>query len=76
MTERERLFQRARTLKGDIEQVFTDTAAWNDLARKPGEAPIDPDPDGTLACLLAYVNGILSGEVYVAPEQRTNRDAR
>jgi hypothetical protein len=75
MTERERLFARARRTKAEIEQIFTDCALWNEhsTARKNGAAPIDPDPDGSLTIALAYVNGILSGDVYVAPETRRGR---
>ncbi len=58
MTERERLFAEARRLKGQIEQRFAEAEAVH----------LDADPDGALTVALAYVNGLLNGDVYVAPE--------
>jgi hypothetical protein len=42
------LTQRARDLRAEIEQMFTDAASWNDNARPPGVAPLNPDPDGQM----------------------------
>lgn len=66
---REDFFTRARASKAEMEQIFIDCAYWNEHVRKPHETPIDPDPDGALVTALAYVDGILSGDVYIAPEK-------
>ena len=66
---REDIFARARSIKTTIASIRADVASWNKNGRKPSEEPIDPDPDGTLATLDAYCDGILNGEVYVAPER-------
>ncbi len=41
--------------RAEIEQYFRDVAHWNDHVRKPDEESIDPDPDGTMVCLVAYL---------------------
>ncbi len=46
------LIARVIELRSDVAQIFTDHAYWNDNVRKPGEAAIDPDPDGLLRLLL------------------------
>ena len=33
----------------DFERLFWDAHVWNTEARQPGEAPINPDPDGVVA---------------------------
>lgn len=58
----------------DIRQIFTDCASWNENVRKPHEAPIDPDPDGALACALAHCDGLLNGDVYLAPELKAGHE--
>lgn len=63
------LIARAKHMKREIELDLNTVAHWNEHVRKPDEEPIDPDPDGTYAMCLAYVNGILNGEVYLAPEK-------
>jgi hypothetical protein len=44
----QRIIANARTLRANVEQILTDCAWWNENARRPTEAPIDPDPDGEL----------------------------
>jgi hypothetical protein len=67
--KREDFLVRARHIKADCEQILTDCASWNENGRKPGEEPIEPDPDGSLRSAIAYCDGILNGEVYVALEK-------
>ena len=64
---RKSFFVRARKLKAEIEQQFLDADHWN--RSHPEEEPIDIDPDGALRSCLAYCDGILNGEVYIAPER-------
>lgn len=61
-TGRQRLTERAMKLRADIEQIFIDCASWNDNARKPGEALIDPDPDGKLRRMADGLDRMLSAE--------------
>ena len=63
------LIARARRMKLEIELDLNTIAHWNAHVRRPDEDPIDPDPDGSYAMCLAYCNGILNGEVYLAPEK-------
>lgn len=51
--QRAKLIHRAAVQRANIEQMFTDVAAWNEM--HPNETPIDPDPEGTMVCLLAYL---------------------
>lgn len=46
--ERRSLVERTRKLRQEIEQIFIDTAYWNENVRPEGVEPIDPDPDGQL----------------------------
>ncbi len=62
----------AKRQKANVESLFRDCASWNDA--HPHEEPIDADPDGTMACLLAYLDGILNGAVYLAPEREVGDD--
>lgn len=59
---RARLVERARVLRGEIEQTFTDCAYWNDNVRKADEAPIDPDPDGRLRRMADGLDRMLEDE--------------
>lgn len=70
-TQRDRnaFFARARSLKAQCQQILNDCAHWNEHVRQPGEDPIDGDPDGSLLSCIAYCDGILSGDVYVAPAE-------
>lgn len=68
---RESFFVRARRIKAEVEQIFRDAAYWNQYVRAPDQEPIDPDPDGALLSLIAYCDGILNGDVYIAPERPT-----
>ena len=60
--KRARLIRRARALRAEIEQVFTDCASWNDNHRKPGEPPIDADPDGSLRRMADALDRLLAME--------------
>jgi hypothetical protein len=40
--------ERAEEILAEINQIFLDADHWNCCVRKPGEANIDPDPDGAL----------------------------
>ena len=42
------LTERAKLIRDEIEQIFTDATCWNENHRTPEEVPIDPDPDGEL----------------------------
>ncbi len=64
---RESFFVRAQQNKAEIEELFATMEHWN--RTHPEEEPIDVDPDGALRSALAYYNGILNGDVYIAPER-------
>ena len=69
-TQRAGIIARARRLRVEIEQNFTDGASWNENARKPGEAPIDPDPHGEMRRLANALDEMLAndtGEGPIAP---------
>lgn len=70
-SERQRLLlvARARKLRADIEQIFTDAASWNDnsRARKNGAAPINPDPDGSLRRMAEGLDKTLAAEASRRP---------
>ena len=62
----ENLEQRLR-----IEKVFMDAEEWNTKIRQPGEAKINPDPDGQLAeawLLLQDANIVWSERFRIAME--------
>jgi hypothetical protein len=61
--ERARLLARASKNLAEVNQIFIDVASWNENARKPHEAPIDPDPDGMLAELRRYYTELLRNAV-------------
>lgn len=69
LMDRESFFRRAKRIKADIEQMFLDCDHWNRHVRVKSEDPIDPDPDGALQSALAYLDGVLNGEVYIAPDR-------
>lgn len=58
MSDRERIINKAKKLRSEIRQIFTDCESWNEFAtaRKKGEPPIDPDPYGDLRRLLAALD--------------------
>jgi hypothetical protein len=62
------IIAQAKRMKREIELDLNTIAHWNEHVRKPDEDPIDPDPDGVYASCLAYCNGILNGDVYLAPD--------
>ena len=61
------LINKARRLRAEIEQIFSDTGYWNANVRKPHEAPIDPDPDGTMRKLADRLDRMLSSDKGVGP---------
>ena len=61
--ERARIIRNAMKLRVEIEQTFTDIASWNDNARKPGEPPIDADPNGDLRLLADGIDGMMKHEI-------------
>lgn len=80
MTERERILAEAKRIKREIEIDLNTIAYWNAHVRRPDEAPIEPDPNGTMRSCLAYCDGILNGDVHLRPEDgtpaRRDRDPR
>lgn len=62
--ERQLIIDRARRLRHDIEQIFTDCASWNDnsVSRRNGAASIDPDPDGQLRRMADGLDRMLAAE--------------
>lgn len=65
--DRARIIAHARRLRSDIEQIFTDCEHWNTLVRAPNEAPLDPDPDGTLRHLANGLDRQLAEDVGSGP---------
>ena len=57
-----RIIARAKRLKAEIEQIFTDAAWWNDNGRHPHEDQIDPDPDGLLRRLVDGIDRMLADD--------------
>lgn len=57
--ERMRLLEKAAGLRARIEATFEYVAYWNTHVRRPHEAPVDPDPTGELADMLAQVTATL-----------------
>lgn len=55
-TERASLIARVVELRAEVAQIFTDFYYWNANVRQPGEAAIDPDPDGLLRLLLGKLD--------------------
>jgi hypothetical protein len=60
--ERARIIGRARRLRAEIEQIFTDVASWNDNARHPDDALVDPDPFGELRRLATAIDDMLAND--------------
>lgn len=60
--QRSRILQRLQITRGEIEQIFTDIASWNDNARQGDEQPIDPDPDGQLRKMADWIDRVLEDE--------------
>jgi hypothetical protein len=61
-----------RKLRDEVRQMFVDAASWNENARKPDEAPIDPDPYGDLKRLLDELNRALEHDKGHGPIERIN----
>ena len=61
---RQRMIERAQVLRGEIEQIFTDCAAWNDNVRQGGESLMDPDPDGSLRRMADGLDRMLEDEAH------------
>ena len=57
--ERALIIERAKVIKAEIEQQFTDAAHWN--RTHAGELLVNPDPDGQLKKLLAAITEIVTG---------------
>jgi hypothetical protein len=60
--DRARIISKARKMLHEIELDFNTTARWNQNVRKPHEAPIDPDPDGTMTRLRDRLKQMLDLE--------------
>lgn len=63
-------------IRTNIEQMYIDAISWNENVRKPGEAMIDPDPDGVMAAqwLNLYERQALTeSEIYKQFETQLNR---
>lgn len=60
--ERRRIINNARKLRANIEQIFIDCASWNDNARKPDDAPIDPDPFGEMRRMADQLDDFLAND--------------
>lgn len=68
-TKSPELIERAKIIREEIRQIFTDAASWNENYRTPEERPIDPDPDGEMRRALEYVNKYLDGvTLFKAPD--------
>lgn len=61
------ILARARASRAEIEQIFTDCAAWNEDVRPPGAAPLDPDPDGELRALANRLDALLATDAPASP---------
>lgn len=61
--QRTRLIQRAVQMRHEIEIDLNTVAHWNEYVRKPHEAPIDPDPDGSYARMAAYLDSLIAANV-------------
>lgn len=46
--KRKEIIAKARRIRAEVEQIFDDSAHWNECVRKPDEERIDPDPDGKM----------------------------
>ena len=55
----------ARTINhmAEVRQYFADIDHWNTSVRKPHEALIDPDPDGTLRAWLEKHEALVKANV-------------
>lgn len=53
----------ALRLRAEALQIIADCAHWNEYCRKPDERPIDPDPWGQLAQVIAVVENGLRKEL-------------
>ena len=64
MKTRAQMLDHARSLRAEIDQIFTDAAVWNDFsdARRVGYAPINPDPDGQLRRIADGIDRILAND--------------
>lgn len=68
-SERDKIINRAKKIRADILQSFTDAESWNENsdARKNGADPIDPDPYGELRRLLASIDEMLANDKGFGP---------
>lgn len=67
---RAQIVANARVLRAEIEQIFIDLSHWNDSVRKPGEEPVDPDPDGKLRRIADVIDRMLANEDRLETEGR------
>jgi hypothetical protein len=74
---RKKLIQRARALRDEISQMFTDVDHWNRCVRAVDEEEINPDPNGELTKLRASLNRMLAHENQrtATPKARSSRTA-
>lgn len=65
--KRDRILNRFRAVRQEVEQIFTDAAAWNEYVREPDEPEIDPDPFGDLRRLGAALDELLANDPGIGP---------
>ena len=59
---REAIIQRARDMRVNIEQIFSDAEHWNRLHVPWKGLPINPDPDGKLRRIADGIDKMLANE--------------
>jgi hypothetical protein len=65
--QRRALLARARRIRADVQAIFDDAAYWNEHVRPPGEAPIDPDPEGDMRLILDGIDRMLTNDKGFGP---------
>ena len=60
---RTRRIERAVKMRHDIDVELNTIAYWNEHVRKPDEAVIDPDPDGSYSRMAAYLDSLIKVNV-------------
>lgn len=65
MKTRLQIVNEAKRIRAECVQIFNDAEYWNNTVRKPGMAPIDPDPDGQLARTIRGIDAMLENEIRI-----------